>query len=558
MSKIGLYSPIYVTNYQQKKNNNTITTSQKTTLKYHYDVKHCTNTISFKSNNIENIKRPPFRDSSFKLFNEVYQDYKTSLMETSVEDIEHIIENIEKKTNQPREKILETMQKATQFGNMRSLNVIADKLNDNNCYISQTLTKDIGLNSTLNYYFNQKELNNVNGEYKAVFLDKNTLETFEELKETNPDKFDNEIINNKDTKYFILSGFNNGINFLNRTDNLEKTTIDLLDKTNIDIETISRAHNLGITPIIIKNDNNPSIENIYNQLKPEQMTAKELETLIDATSITLLSNKEHQINAKSGLVEYLDKKLDVYSPEKLAQMSKKIHDNINQIISSEGKSMNDVYYYIHDIQKSYAPINYQYQLVNNIAKNKFFNNLLDTKSPTNLNGKTIVILDDCSISGDSLKKIEEKAYIYSKKRQENFNIIFAPYILTEKAKNELTYHIETHGRDKKDKIIELKKENKNNIFNNVNCTEYILGTVLGESGYDNDYSCTILPYMAPDNNSEFAANIALLHSIFYANRQLKNYKICNILKSIKMYFGDAERVTNSFENLLKAGEHDNK
>jgi len=557
MNKINLYSPTFNINYKNKQNTHEVSKLSLNQYNNYDDLKYYTKPILFKSTNIQNLNKLPFRDSSLQMFNNIYQNYKTSLMETSIEDIENIVDNIEKNTNQPRKKILETMQQATQFANMRSLNIIANTLNHDNCYISQTRTNNIGLNSTLNYFFNQKQLNSVKGECEAIFLDNNQLEHLEELQKNNPKKIE-EIVNNKNLKFFILSGFNDGINFLNRNESLQDTTIKLLNKTNIDTESIKRANSLGIQPITIKNINEPTIENIYKQLRPEQMTNKELEVLINATSTTLFSFKESQEKAKNSLVKYLDKKLDVYTPERLAQISKEIYTEINKIITSQGNSMDDVYYYTHNMQKSYAPINYQFQVVNNINKNKFINNLLDIDNTSiNLDKKTLVILDDCSNTGDSLKKIEEKAYQYSKKHNKDFNIIFAPYILTEKAKTELNYHIETHGRTTKDKIIDLKKDQKNNIFNSIDCDESILCKALGECGYDNGYECTVLPYMSPDNNSEFAATIGLLHSIFYTNRKNDNQNH-HIMRSIKTFAGDAERVINTFEQLLKAGKNDNK
>lgn len=76
-------------------------------------------------------KHIPFRESSLKQFEKVYTDYHDSLNEVSIEDIKKAVNNIEKTTDYPKEKILSTMQQATQFANIRSLNTVIETLKNN-------------------------------------------------------------------------------------------------------------------------------------------------------------------------------------------------------------------------------------------------------------------------------------------------------------------------------------------------------------------------------------------------------------------------------------------
>ena len=125
----------------------------------------------------------PFRESALAQFDKVYTNYHNSLNEVSIEDIKNAVTNIEKTTDYPREKILATMQQATQFANLRSLDLVIKKLKKNDIlnvgaimhqnYLTENM---FGLNRSLNYLITQKQMGSLHGEDNAVFLDKNKIE----------------------------------------------------------------------------------------------------------------------------------------------------------------------------------------------------------------------------------------------------------------------------------------------------------------------------------------------------------------------------------------------
>lgn len=217
----------------------------------------------------------------------IYNNYQKSLNEISKEDIKKAVNNIEKSTNYSRKEILCAMQQATQFGNIKSINTIIKALNDNNILLSECdfsnneqnfYDPNFGLNRALKYLMNKKRMRDLQDlEFKrikfGVFLDSKTLEKLEQGKKLHP-KETSKILKNKNIKFFVLSGFDNGINFFDRSKDLETVTKELLQTKEIDKQIINKAKNLGIKPIIIKNENSPTIDNIYKQLQPEKCQKK--------------------------------------------------------------------------------------------------------------------------------------------------------------------------------------------------------------------------------------------------------------------------------------------
>ena len=59
---------------------------------------------------------------------------------------------------------------------------------------------------------------------------------------------------------------------------------------------------------------------------------------------------------------------------------------------------------------------------------------------------------------------------------------------------------------------------------NPNLLSHVLGkTAFGTQWQYNEKPCVIFPYMAPDNNCSFAANIALLHNINHNECKTNDY-----------------------------------
>ena len=279
--------------------------------------------------------RPITKESASKEFNELFTEYKQDLHETPLSDIELTVKELEQK--HPKNKILSTMQQATQFASIKSIKHIINQLNKDNIGmigdISNTnqpefVKNNFGLNMTLHYLIQKKKMGDLSGNNNAIFLDKNKLAQLKENSIKNPSDIKN-LIQNKKNKFYILSGFDNGINFLNRNKNLSENTKEIISKGNIDTDIINQAKELGIKPIVIKNKNEATTKSIYEQMRPEQMSKDELNAVIDASIIKLrIPNANAQSNVKTDTIKYLHNNLLVVSPESMSDGFANMHQNI--------------------------------------------------------------------------------------------------------------------------------------------------------------------------------------------------------------------------------------
>lgn len=508
--------------------------------------------------------RPITKESASKEFNELFTEYKQDLHETTLSDIELTVKELEQK--HPENKILSTMQQATQFASIKSIKHIINQLNKDNIGmigdISNTnqpefVKNNFGLNMTLHYLIQKKKMGDLSGNNNAIFLDKNKLAQLKENSIKNPSDIKN-LIQNKKNKFYILSGFDNGINFLNRNKNLSENTKEIISKGNIDTDIINQAKELGIKPTVIKNKNEATTKSIYEQMRPEQMSKDELNAVIDASIIKLrIPNANAQSNVKTDTIKYLHNNLLVVSPESMSDGFANMHQNIIKFNKSINKSEKDLLFCIPDSEKSYGLINHQYQLTNNIDKNKFtdIETILENINSPKLKNKTIVFLDDCAISGESMT---DNFFPFAERmdsvNQQNINFIYAPLLVTTKGTNKIQEVLYKNNR-KQDKILFHKQINNNweKDIENPNLLSHVLGkTAFGYQWQYNEKPCVIFPYMAPDNNCSFAANIALLHDI--------NHNQCNTneyLFRIKSGTIDTYSISSLSKKLLEESKNVN-
>ena len=188
-------------------------------------------TIPLKPRPIIDNSRPIMTAQMRAHLDKIYHNYETSLHEISKLDIARAVKNLEQTTNYSRSEILKAMQQATQFGNFNSIKIISKALKDNHVgTIELNLTENekifnaqnFGLNRAMHYLINKKGMGDLyEGEdfNFALFLDINSI------RNVKPEVKKSTIENLKlkryakppetpATKYFILSGFDKGINFL--------------------------------------------------------------------------------------------------------------------------------------------------------------------------------------------------------------------------------------------------------------------------------------------------------------------------------------------------------
>ena len=213
-----------------------------------------------------------------------------------------------------------------------------------------------------------------------------------------------------------------------------------------------------------------------------------------------------------------------------------LNKKIEKILSSLGKTFDDVIFIVPDKHKSFGLISYQYAKVNNQNNNKFiYPNYRDSNVDRNLTrGKIFVFLDDFSGSGQSFLN-KDLPYMKFKKINPANSIIFAPVAYTGYSQNK------------------IKKENINmhnslrNRYNDyfvggheiTDMTPYIKLFSIDQKnaiiyakkcGYDAGMSVIAFPHVIPDNCSDIAGLLLqpLLKSD-YANKSLMNYqKKCRI------------------------------
>lgn len=514
-------------------------------------------TIPLKPRPIIDNSRPIMTAQMRAHLDKIYHDYETSLHEISKLDIARAVKNLEQTTNYSRGEILKAMQQATQFGNFNSIKVISKALKDNHVGTIELKPtenerifndQNFGLNRAMHYLINKKGMGDLyNGEdfNVALFLDINSI------RNVKPEVKKSTIENLKlkryakppetpATKYFILSGFDKGINFLDRSKDLETVTLEFLKDKDTDKELKYKLKKLGKQPIVIKNENPQTIEGIYNQLKPEKMSEKELSATIDAALLTVFPFSQYlRNNAKDDVLQYVDNSLIVFTPETISKNLTQMHNQILKFNAERGREPKDIIYCIIETEKSFDLVNYQMQHQHKIPSNQFinFNELLHDMEKPYINNKTIVFLDDCSISGASLADtylaLSDLGFNYE---IPDSDIVFAPIYITKNAHKNIQETMEKLHRTHKDKIIYGTKETKNwsDNIKDLQHLNQVIGRNIFSISKDRSKPCIIYPYMAPDNNCEFAASLALLHDITH-NEPMNSCDRETYLKRIQSY-----------------------
>ncbi|MCD8377835.1 MAG: hypothetical protein LUB59_03510 [Candidatus Gastranaerophilales bacterium] len=520
--------------------------------------------------------RTPYMKKTYNTVKETYNIYKENLNELTIKDIHKSVENITANTKFTREEVLEAMQHLTQFASLRSVKKIGQVLNQHDISLLGDTYKsisfwsknkqikkmgtpgdagfnDTGLHKSLDYLLNKKNISVLNfykSDNVAIFLDENKISQMENLQKNNPALF-NEFIHTPRFKFFTISGWDNGITFADRNVNLEEKTVELLKtardknisiKAAIDKPINDRIDKLGIIPITIKNEGLANETCVYKQLAPEKMTENEFFNIIDANSIVhSKGNTTEDILNKSIAAEYVRNNMRVYTSEKLSKSLVKMHEKFVEYAAERQKTPDDIIYIMPDETKSYVFVNYCYQRVNKVPQERF-KTVSDIKRDKScVKDKLVVFLDDSILSGDSLSSIMLFDIVKSLLKNSS-GTVFSYICGSETA-------IKKYGRNKSYDLIVLDKV-KGTLRNSKNHGESpLLEKVIGPNGYDRSESfCLMFPYMSPDNNSQLASNIAMLHNINYrCSNTMREYELC--MSGVKAINKDTTRVERVFHSL---------
>ncbi len=487
-------------------------------------------------------KTTPFIKTTAQKIREFHADYKKSLGEVSLNDVINTTDKIVSDTGHSRKEVLSAMQAVTQFANMRSMKNIASVLEDKkisfigNCGIrglevitSQHVARNenipelkkvvydnIGLHNTVHYLVDKKgfgELQTTKNVYIAMLLDNRKVGQLEALKKANPKTYE-KFIKIPNLKFFMISGWDSGINFINRNKNIEEETRKLLalsDKLGvppdeaIDYSLLKRINKLGLNPEVIKKDGLSTDICVYNQMRPEQITTNELFNVLDANAqVRTDSDAIQHMNKETG-INFIRNYLKIYTPETLSLSLKDLHEKVLKTAEERGYKQKDLLFVEPSPEKSYSVINYAYKEINKIPDEQFsdLESLRIYRSKTN--GKMLVFLDDCSISGDSLR---ETATYVKHITKEDTPKLFACVCGTERAKTRLS--------DKKNCDVIIGDMVKSYNASKFSFRKNKIQEQIGEAEYANGgNTCLIFPYMSPDNNIGLGANVALYHNVNY-------------------------------------------
>ena len=520
---------------------------------------------------VSHVKDFKFSKELSKKIDKFYTEYEKSLGETTHNDIREAICNITEDTKYTPLEVLKTMQVLTQFANMRSVKYIADELYKNNVYsisngeqqiiqrgnplifnynqdIFDAFTNDFGANATLSYMIKSKGLGNLKDNEKAnvaIFLDKHKLDALEKVQKENPDNF-KYFCANKKFKFFILSGFNEGITFADRTLDLETETRKLLELSEeldipvedaIDYQTKKRAQKLGLNPIIIKREGAPTIHCVYKQMAPEKMTKNDLYNIIRINTQKRNPENSEYLNTSisNKTIDYLDENMKVYTPETFTKALKNLHTKIIDYAEEKGKTPEDIFYVITKFSKSDKAVNYFYSRINNIPESQY----ITLNELKNDDSRLYVVIDDCSLSGTSTNCMSNhmNCFMHGNKT----DTLFAYVCGTDCAEDNFDKQNNTDIM-----FYEKIKTSKNYI-------DSPLSRAVGTASYDvgDIVTCLVLPYMSPDNNSDMGANIGALHNPVY-----RSYNHSQVLREetmrhgIKNYYDITKEILNEYYNSI--------
>lgn len=465
---------------------------------------------------------------------DLYFKIQKQLDLTTAKDLEQAVDKVmQKVSGATRQEVITVMQKMTQWGNYKSLENMVSQLNDMG--IGRFYARaDLTFNPTLSYIGYKGAFKLKSDSTKWVYnIDSSSLKMLENLKKTDPEKFEKLVYNPK-IQFINLSGWD-GMNIYNANADISELSSELLSTAKqfqssnpqlplgeaiekaMNKDTLDRADALGITPITIHNTSvenaSVSISQVLKQIEPLNISNKTMNAIIDATAEGLYPNQPEQIKkAKQLLVGYFDNQMDIYSPKSMAKKLKNIHSLIIDEVKQSGKSLDNVYYIIPESNRSFELVSLQYAKVNGIDQSKiFYYNGLQPLPHNIPENATLVILDDNVASGGSIinEPFHYKDFLNTCKNQ---NILFAPMTCSKKGANYIEKNISTTQRLQTDKLIinpdQIKTPlDETDFYKNLGFDDKsMLNTILGGKGNDRKSAFSlVLPYMGTDGCSKISS-----------------------------------------------------
>lgn len=451
------------------------------------------------------------------------------------------------------------MNRMTQFGNFKSLENLHAQLNEQaaNGY-PIFITRDDSLAGVLKYVAGKQKHNGLfNSETFApgdimfatkgsILLDKNVIQQFQ-----NDPKLLSHIQKN-DFKLFYPEGFDEGLNFLHMVTptNLLHKTNDLLGQatalgmageqnplrkavsyaTQISVQNLGLGHKFSLLSNTARANTGhviPGAEHIASNLAPQTMSSQQLESVLQQ-----FPNEQY----RKAAITMLQQNSNIFSPQYLAEIAQQKHGTIMNVAYHKGIDPQNIIYYIPTEGKSYSMVTMQHAYVNGIHPSQVVTDA--SKIPNNANNM-VVILDDVAGSGHSLKSAykELRGYSYfSNGNGYKGPVVISPTVSTttaevllgDLAKNETYSGANTGGMHYlPNKVARPFKDSS--FYKQASPREQkVYDEMLGSLGYGENGLNVVFPYMAPDNNNYFFANLIapkyLLNGLGAKNCSLGMYK----------------------------------
>lgn len=488
-----------------------------------------------------------------KSINNIWDKINNHPSNMTAEKLENAITTVKNTLPDTSEKaILLTMQRLTQWANYTSFETLGKKLNELDA--GQVFFKENDLfHQCLDYFIDKKGIlgNSIYNSYYSTYLTKSNLDMFQTQVGVN--------------KYINLEGFDDGVNFFTDDNLLASKTIKTIKKVKKKISENPNmmyeealSHVLNDKIIQHAKDNNLTLETItlhnpatreviLEQMRPCMPSSEnEIISVIDILANWAKPETPEKLDfLKYKIAQFFEKNLEFFTKQDLIKSLKNINLQIKNFSKAHNIDEKNIYYLIprseQTSSKSFGVITHMYKELFQIPNDKIKRNTFYYDINSLPDKSAIVILDDATISGESL--IYAGDYIdRAKKFDKNKHILFCPLISYENGLKDVNAIIKKLKRDNIDVTLTstiLKSPEKYSLKNKL----YNMFFQKNEHGKlvfdyypqsrDANEKFIVLPYMSPDNNASLAT---ILTQLFIPNHKTAgNAAIKNIHISISKH-----------------------
>lgn len=458
------------------------------------------------------------------------------MMNSQLRDIkpEHIDQIVSDIDCPDKEVVIEIMKSATQFGNIDSLNSINEFVQNQREEGYEFYSFDnqaLGIDKIINYLTKKKAFTNkpidfvskqefLQKEKGALLLDANLISYLK----SEPELLKH--IEDNDFRLVYPQGWESGV-----------TAFSLSSLRNLK-EKAEKLSCLAFAQIQSGDSKEQAVENVLdydmkNQLEEIGLhdkllvvkNEKALEGEINSNSIAnnLASKKMTELELEEALptpygtkqaIDILQNDAKIVSMRDLGCVAEKMHEKILKEAEEQGFSEKDICYWLPYKNKSYAMIAYQYQKINDISPDQFF--VGKDSLPKTKEQKMVVVLDDYSGSGQSIREVSLDFTNMQKKNNTCDKLVVAPYYVTSKSAGYTRKHFEKEGQD----VILIPGKETESYFSTDKYLAarreayYSYADLIGRKSYGFVDENIAFPYMSPDNNTQFFADKIAKHYTF--------------------------------------------